>query len=83
MMSPDDLQKIRALAMCKRVEDVRLFAIARTAIPALLDEVDLLRLALTEALDLFDATWCPEHGHAPRPKQLARAEALRKLVSQP
>lgn len=43
-------------------------------------EVIRLRAALAEALDLFDATWCPEHGHAPRPEQLARAEELRKLV---
>jgi hypothetical protein len=35
---------------------------------------------LAEALDLFDTTWCPEFGHAPRPEQLARAEELRKLV---
>jgi hypothetical protein len=39
-----------------------------------------LRAALTEALDLFDATWCPEHGHAPKPEQLARAAELRKLT---
>jgi len=35
---------------------------------------------LAAALDLFDAVWCPEHGHTPRPDQLARAKALRKLV---
>lgn len=39
-----------------------------------------LRAALTEALALFDATWCPEHGHAPSPEQLARIEVLRKMV---
>lgn len=39
-----------------------------------------LRAGLTEALDLFDATWCPEHGHAPKPEQLSRAAELRKLV---
>ena len=38
------------------------------------------RRDLDEALDLFDAVWCPEHGHAPKPEQLARAEELRKLV---
>lgn len=35
---------------------------------------------LTEALTIFDATWGPEHGHAPSPEQLARIEELRKLV---
>src|SRR5947209_755403 len=43
-------------------------------------ELDTMEQALAEALDLFDATWCPEHGHAPRPEQLARVEELRKLV---
>ena len=36
--------------------------------------------ALHEALDIFDATWCPEHGHAPKPNQHARVAELRKLV---
>jgi hypothetical protein len=43
-------------------------------------ELDAMTRALTEALDLFDATWCPEFGHAPRPEQLTRAAELRKLV---
>jgi len=47
---------------------------------AILEQIDVTNAALAEALDLFDAVWCPEHGHAPRPEQLARAEALRKLV---
>ncbi len=57
------------------------------AITALLDVLDQraarsvqLALALAEALDLFDATWCTEHGHSPKPEQLARAAELRKLV---
>jgi hypothetical protein len=33
---------------------------------------------LTEALDIFNATWCPEHGHSPSPEQFARIEELRK-----
>lgn len=47
---------------------------------ALRRELDATAKALAEALDLFDASWCPEHGHAPKPKVLARAAALRKLV---
>ena len=43
-------------------------------------ELDATVKALAEALDLFDASWCPEHGHAPKPEVLARATALRKLV---
>lgn len=35
---------------------------------------------LAEALDLFDRSWCPEHGHAPSPEVFARADALRKQV---
>lgn len=49
-------------------------------VTALVDETIALQRALCEALDLFDATWCPEHGHAPKPEQLARAAELRKLV---
>ena len=44
------------------------------------EEIKQLRAALVEALDLFDATWCPEHGHAPKEEQLARAAELRKLA---
>ena len=43
-------------------------------------EVLELRGALAEALTIFDASWCPEHGHTPKPEQLARIEELRKLV---
>jgi len=39
-----------------------------------------LEAALDEALDLFEMSWCPEHGHAPRPETHARAETLRKLL---
>ena len=93
------------------VLDVEFIAASRTAVPALLDEVnrlreenriltgrmeltqgvsdkiledlvdvEILRGALAEALGIFDATWCPEHGHAPKPEQIARVEELRKLV---
>ena len=48
---------------------------------ALLDDLQQTRGALTEALDLFDATWCPEYGHAPKFAQLARVEVLRKMLS--
>jgi len=43
-------------------------------------ELDETIKALTEALDLFDAHWCPEHGHAPKPEVLARIDELRKRV---
>ena len=43
-------------------------------------ELDATAKALAEALDLFDASWCPDHGHAPKPEVLARAAALRELV---
>jgi len=49
--------------------------------PGLIDEIAKLRGALAEALDLFDATWCPEHGHAPKPAQHVRVAELRKLVN--
>lgn len=45
------------------------------------DENTQLRAALAEAIDIFDATWCPEHGHAPKPEQLERMSALRQLVA--
>lgn len=43
-------------------------------------EVAVLRGALVEAIELFDATWCSEHGHAPREDQFARAQVLRQLA---
>jgi hypothetical protein len=43
--------------------------------------LDEVTRGLAEALDLFDAAWCAEHGHAPKPEQFARAAALRKLVT--
>lgn len=33
---------------------------------------------LVEALDIFDATRCPEPGHAPKPEQSARILELRR-----
>ena len=46
-----------------------------------------LRLALdevtkdfAEALDLFDANWCPAHGHAPTSETFERAAALGKKL---
>ncbi len=41
---------------------------------------NMLRAALVEALDLFEAVWCAEYGHAPKPEQFSRAKELRKLV---
>jgi hypothetical protein len=43
-------------------------------------ELDETRKALADALDLFDATWCAEHGHAPTPEQFTRASELSKIV---
>jgi hypothetical protein len=40
-------------------------------------QIAKLRAAFIEAIDLFDATWCTEHGHAPSWNQLARAAELR------
>lgn len=40
-------------------------------------ELDAVTAALGEALDLFDATWCTEHGHAPKPEQFRRIDELR------
>lgn len=55
--------------------------LSRTLVPtSLLERVEQLQAGLSEALDLFDAVWCPEHGHAPKPDRLARAVELRKLV---
>jgi hypothetical protein len=34
--------------------------------------------ALVEALDIFDATRCPEPGHGPKPEQSARILELRR-----
>ena len=36
------------------------------------------RAELVETLDIFDVTWCPEHGHSPKPEQFARIEELRR-----
>lgn len=44
-------------------------------------ELDEATKALAEALELFDASWCPEHGHAPKPEVFARVAELRKQVS--
>ena len=44
--------------------------------------LDEMTKDFAEALDLFDANWCPEHGHAPRPAALERYAELRKLVPQ-
>jgi hypothetical protein len=93
--------------------DAEFIAAARSAVPALLDEIErlrsrpwerlrdlgyevdetgvrrgrvmerevvALRSALAEAIAIFDGTWCPEHGHAPRPVWFDRIDDLRKLV---
>lgn len=47
-------------------------------------ELDEAQKRLAEALDLFDANWCPEHGHAPTPETFERAAALgQKLGRKP
>lgn len=43
-------------------------------------ELDATTKGLAEALDLFDANWCPEHGHQPKPTAFERVSELRKLV---
>jgi hypothetical protein len=43
-------------------------------------ELDETAQALVEALDLFDRSWCPEHGHAPRPEVFERVAELRKKL---
>lgn len=43
-------------------------------------ELDGVVLGLGEALDLFDAVWCADHGHVPTPDQFARAAALSKTI---
>ncbi|HSX22836.1 MAG TPA: hypothetical protein VLE97_08705 [Gaiellaceae bacterium] len=40
-------------------------------------ELDQRTSALAEAIGLFDAAWCTEHGHAPRPDQFKRIDELR------
>lgn len=44
-------------------------------------DLDEMTRALAESLDLFDRNWCAEHGHAPKPEDLKRAEELRKRVT--
>jgi hypothetical protein len=38
---------------------------------------------LVEALDIFDLSWCPEHGHAPRPEVFERIAKLRSCLTPP
>jgi hypothetical protein len=38
---------------------------------------------LVEALDIFDLSWCPEHGHAPRLEVFERIAKLRDCVAPP
>lgn len=42
--------------------------------------LDETQKALAEALGHFGASWCPEHGHAPKPEVFVRIAELRKLV---
>jgi hypothetical protein len=44
-------------------------------------EVQQRTAALTEALDIFDSTWCTELGHCPTKEQFARMDELRRSVS--
>lgn len=43
-------------------------------------ELDAMTTALGEALDLFDATWCTEHGHSPTREQFEKATKLWQLI---
>jgi hypothetical protein len=43
-------------------------------------ELDEMTKALADALDLFDANWCPEHSHTPNPATFQWPAELRKLV---
>lgn len=62
------------------IEKAREHARTQAEWEAQVKQCSQLRAWLIEALDLFDATWCPEHGHAPKPEQLARGLELRKLA---
>lgn len=43
-------------------------------------ELDETLKDFAEALDLFDANWCPDHGHAPKLAAFKRAAALGKKL---
>lgn len=43
-------------------------------------ELDVMVRAITEALNLFDANWCPAHGHSPTPEAFDQATKLWNLV---
>lgn len=43
-------------------------------------EVTRRAAELVEALDIFNASWCPEYGHTPKPEHFARIEELRKSI---
>lgn len=51
-----------------------------TAVDAVRVERDALRVALREAIGIFDAAWCPEWGHQPKQDQHDRIAELRKLA---
>ena len=44
-------------------------------------ELDERTSALAEAIDLFDASWCTEQGHAPKPEQFRRIDDLREQLT--
>ena len=46
-------------------------------------EVTQRTAELVETLDIFDRSWCPEHGHAPRPEVFARIAKLRSFITLP
>lgn len=74
----DEIERLRDT--CAPLRGKEMIDIAQGAAKLTDEEIKQLRAALTEALNLFDAVWCPAHGHAPKPEQLARAVELRKLL---
>jgi len=47
-------------------------------------QLDEMAKGLADAIDLFDANWCPEHGHSPTPETFKRASELgKKLGKEP
>jgi hypothetical protein len=43
-------------------------------------ELDQMTMALGQALDLFDSSWCPAHGHSPTTEAFDRATKLRQRI---
>ena len=78
----DDMTKILEEALVEGVQ--RIESIAREDQAFLEGALRLVdaewRARLTKALDLFDANWCPAHGHAPTAEAFEKAADLSKLA---